>query len=315
MATLLLCCCGLVHADANFPSAPIELIVPFTPGGLTDTIARFFTRQMASQLGQTIEISNYPGRQAPAGLRRLMQARPDGHTLLVVTVPHVANAMLIPKSGYTGIDQLRGIAFVTAAPQVIVVSAGSPVRSLQDLTQAARTDTLQAGTAGTGSTAHLAAALFSDVVDTDLRPIAYPEGGGAIQALLKNEVDVVFANIQEILPPLRTGQLRALAVTDQKRHPLLPDVPTTAEAGMKDLLSESWTAVVAPKDTPEQALVFYSGALEQLFANPHTHQQATDMGLTIRLVGHQDFEKHMQEEVQKLQELIHKHHITPGWVE
>jgi tripartite-type tricarboxylate transporter receptor subunit TctC len=305
---------GFCMAANAAPKHPIELIVPFAPGGMSGNTSSVFAKLLSEHLGQPITVRYYPGRHAQEGARHVAKSSPDGRTLLAITVAHSANATLMPDARYDLQRDLKGIAFLTAAPLVAVVSKKSPIQSLQDLVVAAKKSPLQVGTSGNGSPPHLTMALFDDLTDTQSLPIPHAGGKIAIESLIAGKVDAVFANISEIIEPLRAGHLRALAITSSTRHPLLPDVPTSAEAGMPGLMAENWGAIMAPRGTPPETIAHISDALKTIASKPATQKLASDMGLSIRFVGHQDFEQHLLQDIQKWQNLIKKHNITPGWV-
>lgn len=306
---------GFCMAANAAPKHPIELVVAFAPGGMSGNTSRVFAQLLSEHLGQPITIRYYPGRHAQEGANHVAKSAPNGRTLLAITVAHSANATLMPNSRYDLQRDLTGIAFLTAAPLVVVVSKVSPIQSLQDLVVAAKKSPLEVGTSGNGSPPHLTMALFDDLTDTQSLPIPHAGGRIAIESLIAGKFDAVFANISEIIEPLRAGHLRALAITSTTRHPLLPDVPTSAEAGMPELIAENWGAIMAPHGTPPATIAHLSDALKTIAAKPATQKLASNMGLSIRFVGHQDFEQHLLQDIQKWQTLIKKHNITPGWVD
>ena len=306
---------GLCMAANAAPKHPIELVVPFTPGGLTGSTSRVFAQLLCEHLGQPITVRYFPGHHAQEGARHVSKSAPNGRTLLAITVTHSANATLMPNARYDLQRDLKGIAFLTAAPLVVVVPQQSPIQSLQDLVVAAKKSPLQVGTSGNGSSPHLTMALFDDLTDTQSLSIPHTGGKIAIESLIAGKVDAVFSNIPQIIEPLRAGHLRALAITSTTRHPLLPDVPTSAEAGMPELIAENWGAIMAPHGTPPDTIGHLSTALNTIAAKPATQKMVADMGLGIRFVGHQDFEQHLQQEIKKWQNLIKKHNISPGWVD
>jgi tripartite-type tricarboxylate transporter receptor subunit TctC len=303
------------HAQTTYPHQPIQVVVPFPPGGLTENTSRMLAQLLSQSLGQAVETPNYTGNKGQAGMQKVIQSAPDGYTLLAVTVTHAANASLMPGTHKKLLNDLTGVAFLTSAPTVVVVRNNSPIHSLQDLALKAKNREVQGGTAGTGSTPHLAQSLFQDVADVSITPIPYDGGKLAIQALLQGEVDVVFSNIPHSLEHLQSGQLRALAITAPHRHPAIPLVPTSAEVGYPELLCENWGALMAPQGTPPEILRKLSNALSTIANEPKILDMATGKGLSIRFIPWEHFGKRLHDEVTKWQGLIQKHHITPGWVE
>ena len=310
VAVLSLC----VTANAA-PEQPIELVVPFTPGGLTGSTSRMFAQLLGEHLGQPITVRYYPGHHAQKGASHVAKSPPNGRTLLAITVTHSANATLMPHARFDLQKDLTGIAFLTAAPLVVVVPQQSAIQSLQDLVVAAKKSPLQVGTSGNGSSPHLTMALFDDLTGTQSLSIPHMGGKIAIESLIAGKVDAVFSNIPQIIEPLRAGSLRALAITSTTRHPLLPDVPTSAEAGMPELIAENWGAIMAPHGTPPETIAHLSDALKTIAAKPATQKLVSDIGLDIRFVGHQGFKQHLLQDIQKWQTLIKKHNISPGWSE
>ena len=236
-----------------WPDKPVTLVVPFPPGGSTDTIARILAPKLQEKLGGTFLVDNRAGATGTIGAAAVKRAPADGHTLLVTSLgPLVIAPHLIKGVQYDALRDFDYLTIAVQAPNVLVVPANSPFSSVADvLAQQRKTpDKMTFASSGNGSSDHLTAALFWQQTRTSGVHIPYKGGAPAINDLLGGQVDASFQNINAVIQHIQGGKLRALAVTSSHRNPLLPSVPTLGEAGVNGVEVTSWQAVVAPKGLP-----------------------------------------------------------------
>jgi len=239
-------------AMAGYPERIVKIVVPFAPGGGTDSVARTLAQEMAKDLGQSVIIENKPGAGTIIGTQAVATSEPDGYTLLMETFANAVNPSLNSKLPYDPHKDFAPVALVARSFNIVVVNATSPYRSIADLIAAAKAEPvkLSYGTYGTGTSAHLAGELFKSLAKVNLTTVPYKGAAPAITDLLGGQIQVMFTTVASAASLIAGGQLRALAVTSAERSPAFPDVPTVAEAGVPGYSAESWYGLVAPAKTP-----------------------------------------------------------------
>jgi tripartite-type tricarboxylate transporter receptor subunit TctC len=243
-------------ALALYPDRIVKIVVPFAPGGGTDTVARTLAQEMAKDLGQSVIIENKPGAGTIIGTQSVAAGDPDGYTLLMGTFANAVNPSLNAKLPYDPHKDFAPVALVARSFNIVVVNAKSPYRSIADLIAAAKAepDKLSYGTYGTGTSAHLAGELFKSLAKVNLTTVPYKGAAPAITDLLGGQIQVMFTTVASAASLIESGQLRALAVTSAERSPAFPDVPTVAEAGVPGYSAESWYGLFAPAKTPPEII-------------------------------------------------------------
>ena len=256
LATLALLATGLAtpaFAQGDYPNKPIKLVVPFSPGGNTDLIARMLAQGLGEQLGQPVIVENLAGANGSIGASRVAGSPNDGYTLLFGTAGTQAiNQSLYRNLGEKNLSDYEYIALVTSIPNVLVVNESkTPVRTVADFVAAERKRGagLSYGSPGTGSTVHLSGELFKTATKLDLLHVPYKGSAPALTDLMGGQIDFIFENVTPALPFVQSGKLRALAVTSAERLPALPNVPTMKESGYPDFVTATWNGVLAPKGT------------------------------------------------------------------
>jgi len=263
-------------AQDKYPSKPIRLVVPFSAGGAVDTVGRSLGERLSTQMGQSVIVDNKPGANANIGTEAVAKAAPDGYTLLVAANGVVTNNLLYSRLPFNGLVDFAPISRLGYAPLVLVVPADSAYKSVKDLVAAAKAKpgSLSYGSAGNGSSGHLAGALFASEGKFDALHVAYKGGAPALVDLIAGRISFMLLNPLEVSAHLKSGRLRALAVSDAKRTPVLPDVPTMAEAGMPGVQATVWWVLLAPKGTPAPVVARL---------NEETHKALDDAGVRERL--------------------------------
>jgi tripartite-type tricarboxylate transporter receptor subunit TctC len=251
VAPLLVLAAFTAHAQP-YPNKLIKIIVPYAAGGAVDIVARSVGQPLSEALKQPVIIDNRPGASANIGMEMAAKAAPDGYTLLMASNGIATNMALFPKLSFDGRRDFAPIARIGYAPLVIVVPAASPAKSLKDLIAMAKAEPgkLTYATAGNGSSGHLAGELLKSTAKIDVMHVPYKGGAPAITDLLGERISFMPINAVEVMNHIRAGRLRALAVASEKRFPLLPDVPTVAEAGLPGYEATVWWGLAAPKGTP-----------------------------------------------------------------
>jgi tripartite-type tricarboxylate transporter receptor subunit TctC len=268
--------------DYPKPGATIRYVVPFPPGGLTDVMARQVGQQLAERWKVSVVVDNKPGSGGQIGAAEVAKAPPDGQTLLAITMTHAANATLYKgKASFDFSKDLKPVALLAGSPMLIVVPAGSPIKDFADLVAQAKARKLNAGSSGNGTPPHLTLALFNDLFKTDIQHVPYKGGAPSMTDLIGGQLDVIFSNFPESVAHVKSGKLRGLAIASAQRHPLVPDVPTTAEAGAPQLAVENWTAIMVPAGTPDAIVARLGAEVVQIMAAPEMDERARSQGFRI----------------------------------
>ncbi|MGH8812087.1 MAG: tripartite tricarboxylate transporter substrate binding protein [Advenella sp.] len=261
----------------SFPERPVRLIVPYAPGGSADIAARLISDDWAKALGQPVVIENKAGAGGNIGVDLVSKAKPDGYTIGLQTVSLAINPALYPRMPYDTLADLDPIGMVATSQHVLVVNNKLSAKNVKDLIRDAKANpgTLQYGSAGTGSTFHMAAELFKSVSQTNITHVPYRGGGPALLDTIGGHVQLSFPVLSAALPQVQGGQLRPLGVTGPKRSPLMPDVPTIAEAGLPDYSFETWFMVFAPAGTPKSLIEKLNATLNATLNKPELKQRMT----------------------------------------
>ena len=271
------------HAQ-TWPSKPVTLVVPFPPGGSTDVIARTLSPKLQEKFGSTFVVENKPGAGGAIGATAVKRAAPDGYTIFVSSLgPFVIGPHLIKNSEYDPLKDFDYITVAVQAPNVLAVPANSPHKTLADVIayQKANPGKLSFASAGNGTSDHLTAELFWQETGTKGVHVPYKGGAPAMTDLLGGQVDATFMNINTGINNIRAGKLRALAITSNARSPLLPDVPTMEESGVKNVTVYSWQAVAAPKGLPADIKGKLHGAIVAALNDPTVKPKLLELGFEI----------------------------------
>jgi tripartite-type tricarboxylate transporter receptor subunit TctC len=241
-------------AAQSYPNRPIRMVVPLSPGGFADVPARLVAPKLSAALGQQVFVENKPGAGGTIGADFVAKSKPDGYTLLFTGTPHVISAWLYKNLPYDALKDFAPVALVASGPYVVVVNPQLQVSSVSELVALAKAQPgkIDFASSGNGSAQHLVGALFNSMAGIELNHVPYKGSGPAMQDLVSGQVKVSFAGIPNVMTHVRSGRLRALAVTTPKRSPDLPDVPTVAEAGVPGYEATLWLNLAAPAGTPPE---------------------------------------------------------------
>src|SRR5688572_8454864 len=278
---LLACSVPIQHAAAqSFPTRAVRLIIPFSAGGAADVPGRILGQRLAEGFKQQVVIENRPGAGSSIGAEAAARAAPDGYTLFMISNTHFVTAALHPKLAYDPLNDYTPISQVTSAPNVLVVHPSLPVKTVKELIALAKAKPGQIdyASSGQGSTQHLTGALFCAMAGIQMTHIPYRGSGPVTADLLGGQVMVAFPGIAGMLPHIKSGKLRALGMTGSKRSPELPNVPTIAEAGVKNYEMVAWFGVAAPKNLSREIQMKLHGELLRILKNPAFQQALVAVG-------------------------------------
>lgn len=296
-----------------WPDKPVTLLVPFPPGGSSDVIARAIGVKMQEKLGQTVVVDNKAGATGTIGAAQVRRAPADGYTLLVSSLgPYVIAPHLLKNVPYDATKDFDHISVLVQAPNVLVVPASSPLKSVADMIAALKKtpDKVTFASSGSGSSDHLTAELFWQQSGTGGVHVPYKGGGPAISDLLGAQVDASFANINSVIAHVNAGKLRALAVTGDKRAALLPQVPTLTEAGVKDADVYSWQAISGPKGLPADVKAKIHAAVVAALNDASVKPKLVDLGFEVVGNTPEQFTAFQQKEYARWKQLIEARKIS-----
>ena len=296
-----------------YPNKPITIIVPFPPGGSTDTIARAMGSKVSEGLGQPVVVENKAGATGAIGATQVKRSPPDGYTLLVASIGvYAVNPHLQKGLQYDPSKDFDLLTVAVRAPNVLVVNPGVPANSVADLIALMKKSPgkVSFASSGSGSSDHLSAALFFQKTGAEGLHVPYKGGAPAISDLLAGHAQASFQNLNAVLSHITSGKLKALAVTSDKRVAQLPQVPTMAEAGVKDVEVYSWQAVAAPKGLPKDVKTKLHSALVASVNDPETKKRLVDMGFEVVANTPEQFEQFQAAELARWKQVIEVGKIT-----
>jgi len=301
-------------AAAAFPDKPIKIVVPFAPGGGTDLVARTMGITMGQELGQPVIIDNKPGAGTIIGTDAVAKSAPDGYTMVMATVAHVVNPSIQSKLPYNYEKAFAPVMLVGVSPNVLVVRAESPLKSVKDLIDAAKANPgkLSFASQGAGTSAHLAGELFKNLTKTNITHIPYRGAGPAITDVLGGQVDVMFATASAVGSFIESGKLRALAVTTATRSPTpnLAKIPTIAESGVPGYAADSWYGLYVPAGTPADVIARLNAAAKKAVQTDSFKKRVEGEGLVINGGSPQDFDKYAKGEEARWRKVVKENNIT-----
>ncbi len=266
---LLLCALAAPAPAQTYPSKPVRMIVPYPPGGGNDTLGRLFAAKLGERMGQSFLVENRPGAGAMIGTEAAAKSPPDGYTILLSSIAtHALSPNLYSRVPYDPVKDFAPITLLGIAPTVLVVTADLRAKNLQELIELARKQPLAYASGGNGTPPHINAEVFKSVAGVDILHVAYKGGGPALVDLMAGRVQVMLDTAASAMPHVRSGKLRALALSAPKRSAELPDLPTFAEAGLGQYDTNAWYSMHAPSGTPPEIVRRLNGELVAILRDP-----------------------------------------------
>jgi tripartite-type tricarboxylate transporter receptor subunit TctC len=296
----------------SYPSQPITLLVPWPPGGSVDITARIVGEPLGRALGGNVVVENRSGASGNIGMEAVARAKPDGHTLVINTVPLATAPSLYPKLGFDVRRDFAPVGTVVKSQHVLVVHPNVAAKNVPELVALAKSKPgrLNYASAGGGSTFHLAAELFKDATGTFMLHIPYRGGGPALLDTLSGQVELSFPVLSAALPHIKAGKLRVLGVTSTERSPLLPDTPTLREAGVKNYEFSGWLMILAPVATPRDVVAKINAAIGQVVRSPELSARFAREGFEPLLMSPEATATFLAAEVDRYTKLIRERGIT-----
>jgi tripartite-type tricarboxylate transporter receptor subunit TctC len=293
-------------AHAEYPEKTIRIVVPYPPGGFNDTLGRIVAQKLGEAWGQPAVVENRPGGGTLIGTDSVAKAPPDGHTLLVVAFPFAVNPSLYAKLPYDTVKDFAPLLLAGQTPNLLVVNPQVPIHSVKELIAAAKAKpgSLSYGSTGSGSSNHLSMELFRTMTGVELVHVPYKGSAPMVTDLLGGHVQVAFDNTPNVLPQVKAGKLRALAITGAMRSEMVPDVPTVSEAGVPGYEVGVWFGIVAPAGTPPAVLAKLNGELNRILAMPDVKQKFADQGVEPVGGPPERFAEHLKAQIEKWTKVV-----------
>lgn len=294
-------------AAQNYPAKPLRLIAPYPPGGTSDIIARLLGQKLTDAWGQQVVVDNRAGANGGIGSELAAKSPADGYTMLVGNMtPIAANPSLYRKLGYDSLRDFSGVSLVAAGPNVLVINPALPVKSVKELIAyaKARPGSLNFGSGGAGSPAHLAGELFKTLTGVSMTHVPYKGTVLSITDLIAGQVQLVFSDAPIALPHVKSGKLRALAVTGAKRTPLMPEFPTVAEAGVPGFELDNWWGILVPARTPKHLIDRINTELVRIVQTGDVKARFANLGVEAIHSTPAEFDAYIKSEYKKLAKVI-----------
>lgn len=298
----------------SWPSETVRIVVPFPPGGSTDTLARRLAEELRGRLGQSVIVDNRGGAGGTIGSDNVAKAAPDGHTLLMgVTGTHGVAPSLYPNLPYHPVRDFAAVALLVTAPLVVVVNPSVPARTLSEFIALAKASPgqLTYGTPGAGTSMHLTGVMFDLRAGTKLVHVPYRGSATALTDLMGGRLTSMFGDLLVVLPQVKAGQIRALAVTSAARNPLLPDVPTVAESGIPGFEVLSWQGLFAPAKTPPEIIDRLHREVKAVMESPAVKTFFAEQGFQVGASTPADFTSFVEKEVARWAEIVRAGDVKP----
>jgi tripartite-type tricarboxylate transporter receptor subunit TctC len=295
-----------VSAMADYPERPLRVIVPFAAGGATDVIARTVAQAMSVRLGQSIVVENKAGANGNIGGAAAARSEPDGYTLLMATSSHAINASLYQKLSYSLTRDFAALSNLASVPLLLVVHPSVPVNSVSELAAYAKANAASVNYAsgGVGTASHLSGEQFSTLAGAKITHVAYKGGAQALNDMIGGQVQIMFANLPEVLSLVQSGKLKALAVTGSTRHAALPDVPAFSETPFPGMNARSWFGLFAPAGTPPAIVEKLAQTIVRSVADPAVQERHNGLGADPVGDDRATFQKYVNDEVARWAVLV-----------
>jgi tripartite-type tricarboxylate transporter receptor subunit TctC len=310
LSALALCAAPALAQDA-YPNRSIRVVVPYTPGGVSDTVTRLVVNKLGEQLKTSMVVENQGGANGQIGSANVARSAPDGYSLLVVVAAHVINPSLYPKMTYSPLQDLRGVSKIGDIPLLMVSSAQLPPTNLKDFVIWVKANPEKAtfASSGAGSGAHLAAEMFAQTIGAPMTHVPYKGIAPALPDFFSGQVATIFDSVQTMMPHVKAGKLHALAITSPKRWPAAPEVPTIAEAGYPSMTGGSWIGLLAPAKTPDAIVAKLSAEMQKAVDSPEVRAKLIEYGIDPVGGTPGEFDAFMQKDATRWAEVIKKANV------
>jgi tripartite-type tricarboxylate transporter receptor subunit TctC len=294
----------------EYPTRSIRLIIPFAPGGSNDVVGRIVANQLGQKLGQQVFVDNRPGAGGVVGSDVAAKAAADGYTLLVISIAHAVNSWLY-KLPYDPIKDFTPVSILATGTNVLSVNPQVPVHSVKELIDLAKQKPgfLNYASAGIGSFQHLSGELFKLMAGVDIVHVPYKGGGPSMLAVIAGEGQVMFSSIVQTVPSIQAGSLRALATGGEQRSPILPDLPTIAEAGVPGYVATNWWGIIAPAGTPAPIVAKLHDTIAELLTSAETKKFLDNEGAAPVKMSSAEFANFIQSEIAKWGPVVKQAHM------
>ena len=310
---LLACCAGLLFAGAclaqgsGYPDRPVKIIVPFAPAGPTDVAARLIAQKLSENLKQQFFIENQGGAGGNLGMGNAARSAPDGYTVLFVSSSYVVNPSLYAKVPYDPYKDFAPVTVAGDAPNLLSVHPSVPATTVKELVDLIRANPGKYNNfahAGVGTTPHLSGEMFKLTFGLDLVHVPFPGAGPAIQSAVGGHTPIIFSSLPPAVPMIKDGKLRALAVSAKSRAAILPDVPTMAEAGLKDQEADTFQAVLVPAGTPKEIVALLHREIVKVVNTPDVKARFDQLGFEVVANSPEEFAAQIRAEIPKWAKVI-----------
>jgi len=302
---VLLTCAGGALAQ-NWPNRSIRMVVPYTPGGYTDLMARLVGQKISEALGQPIVFENKPGANAIIGTDVVAKAEPAGYTFGTVIEAHAANATLNPKLPYDTLKDFSYVSLMSVAPLIMIAHPSLPANNVKELIALAKAKPgeLNFASSGIGAAAHLTMEMFKSRTGINMQHIPYKGTAGALQDTVGGQINVMFDIVGPLMPQVRSGNVKALVVTAKARIPAASDVPTMAEQGVPDFVSGTWAGIIAPAGTPKEIVDRVAAEAKKALADPAMKDKLAEQGIVAVGGTPEEFRAFVAEEISRWSKVI-----------
>ncbi len=290
----------------GWPNRSIRMVVPYTPGGYTDLMARLVGQKISEALGQPIVFENKPGANAIIGTDVVAKAAPDGYTFGTVIAAHAVNATLNPKLPYDTLKDFSYVSLMSVAPLIMIAHPSLPANNVKELVALAKTKPgqLNFASSGVGAAAHLTMEMFKSRTGVEMQHIPYKGTAGALQDTVGGQINVMFDIVGPLMPQVRSGNAKAIVVTAKERIPAAPDVPTMAEQGVPDFISGTWAGIIAPAGTPKEIVDRVAAEAKKALADPAMKAKLAEQGIVAVGDGPDEFRVFVTDEISRWSKVI-----------
>jgi tripartite-type tricarboxylate transporter receptor subunit TctC len=305
-ALVIISACTTAASAQSWPTRPIRMVVPYTPGGYTDMMARLVSERIAASLGQTIVIENKPGANAQIGTDIVAKAAPDGYTFGTVIAAHSVNPTLHPKLPYNTEKDFTYVSLLSVAPLILIATPSLPAKNVKEFIALAKAKPgqLNFASSGVGAAAHLTMEMFKSREGVNLQHVPYKGTAGALQDTVGGQINVMFDIIGPLMEQVRAGNARALGVASKERVPAAGDTPTFIEQGITDFVSGTWAGIIAPAGMPKEIVDRMSAEAKKALADPELRKKLDAQGIVPVGSSPEEFRTFVGEEIARWKKVI-----------